>query len=59
MKWKKCLTNICNLLAHTYLEKNETFNVSKLIENTINKYDNDNISKELIPRSLYEMVKKI
>ncbi|MDC1140216.1 ATP-binding protein [Candidatus Pelagibacter sp.] len=47
---EKMLNEYLQFTSSSYLEKNETFNVSKLIENTINKYDNDNISKELIPR---------
>ena len=47
---EKMLNEYLQFTSSTYLEKNETFDVSELIENTINKYDNDNISKELIPR---------
>ena len=50
MKWKKCLMNILQFTSSSYLEKDETFDVSELIESTINKYDNSNISKKLIPR---------
>ena len=47
---EKMLNEYLQFTSSTYLEKNETFDVSELIENTINKYDNNNISKELIPR---------
>jgi two-component system osmolarity sensor histidine kinase EnvZ len=47
---EKMLNEYLQFTSSTYLEKDETFDVSELIENTINKYDNDNISKELIPR---------
>jgi len=47
---EKMLNEYLQFTSSTYLEKNETFDISELIESTINKYDNDNISKELIPR---------
>ena len=47
---EKMLNEYLQFTSSSYLEKNETFNISELIENTINKYNNDNISKEIIPR---------
>ena len=47
---EKMLNEYLQFTSSTYLEKNETFEISELIENIINRYDNDNISKELIPR---------
>jgi len=47
---EKMLNEYLQFTSSTYLEKNEIFNVSELIENLINKYNNHNISKELIPR---------
>jgi len=47
---EKMLNEYLQFTSSTYLEKNETFDISELIENTINKYSNDNISKELMPR---------
>tara|TARA_B110000027_G_scaffold64558_1_gene69152 strand:+ start:1076 stop:2395 length:1320 start_codon:yes stop_codon:yes gene_type:complete len=47
---EKMLNEYLQFTSSTYLEKDETFDISELIENTINKYDNKNISKELIPR---------
>ena len=47
---EKMLNEYLQFTSSTYLEKNETFNISELIEKIINKYDNANISKELIPR---------
>jgi len=44
------LNEYLQFTSSSYLEKNETFDISELIESTINKYDNDNISKKLIPR---------
>ena len=44
------LSEYLQFTSSSYLEKNETFDISELIERTINKYDNINISKELIPR---------
>ena len=47
---EKMLNEYLQFTSSTYLEKDETFDVSELIETTINKYDNNNITKELIPR---------
>ncbi|WP_415303706.1 ATP-binding protein [Candidatus Pelagibacter sp. Uisw_090] len=47
---EKMLNEYLKFTSSSYLEKNETFDISELIDSTISKYDNDNISKELIPR---------
>ena len=47
---EKMLNEYLQFTSSSYLEKNETFDISELIEITINKYDNKNISKDLIPR---------
>ena len=47
---EKMLNEYLQFTSSSYLEKNETFDISELIEITISKYDNSNISKELIPR---------
>jgi len=47
---EKMLNEYLKFTSSSYLEKDETFDVSELIKNTIDKYKNDNISKELIPR---------
>jgi len=47
---EKMLNEYLQFTSSSYLEKDETFNISELVENMINKYANDNISKELIPR---------
>ena len=47
---EKMLNEYLQFTSSTYLEKDETFNISELIEKLINKYNNNNISKDLIPR---------
>jgi len=47
---EKMLNEYLQFTSSSFLEKDETFNVSELIETTINKYDNGNISIELVPR---------
>ena len=47
---EKMLNEYLQFTSSSYLEKDETFDISELIENTINKYANNNISKKLIPR---------
>jgi len=47
---EKMLNEYLQFTSTSYLEKDETFNISELIEIIINKYNNNNISKKLIPR---------
>ena len=42
------LNEYLQFTSSTYLEKNETFDVSQLIKELINKFDNINISKEAL-----------
>jgi two-component system osmolarity sensor histidine kinase EnvZ len=51
---EKMLNEYLQFTSSNYQEKNETFDVSKLIENTILKYANTSISIELIPRIYME-----
>jgi len=47
---EKMLSEYLQFTSSSYSEKDETFDISELIEDTIDKYDNINISKKLIPR---------
>jgi two-component system, OmpR family, osmolarity sensor histidine kinase EnvZ len=47
---EKMLNEYLQFTSSSYLEKNETFDVSELIESTVNKYNNNNISKKIVPR---------
>jgi two-component system, OmpR family, osmolarity sensor histidine kinase EnvZ len=47
---EKMLNEYLQFTSSSYLEKDEAFDISELIENTISKYNNDNISKKLITR---------
>ena len=47
---EKMLNEYLQFTSSTYLEKNETFDISELISNIVDKYNNDNISSILIPR---------
>ena len=47
---EKMLNEYLQFTSSSYLEKNEEFNLSELIEKIINKYDNKNISKNLSQR---------
>jgi two-component system osmolarity sensor histidine kinase EnvZ len=42
--------NTSNSLALPMLEKDQTFNISELIENIVKKYKNSNISIQIAPR---------
>jgi two-component system osmolarity sensor histidine kinase EnvZ len=47
---EKMLNEYLQFTSSSYSEKDETFDISELIKNTINKYNNDNISTKLAPR---------
>ncbi len=47
---EKMLNEYLQFTSSSFSEKNESFNISELIENIIHKYENNNISKEIIPR---------
>ena len=47
---EKMLNEYLQFTSSSQSEKNENFDISGLIESTINKYSNKNISKEIIPR---------
>ena len=47
---EKMLNEYLQFTSSSYIEKDEIFNLSDLIEEIVKKYDNKNISQELIPR---------
>jgi two-component system, OmpR family, osmolarity sensor histidine kinase EnvZ len=47
---EKMLNEYLQFTSSSYLEKDELFNLSDLIESIVKKYNNDNISKILLPR---------
>ena len=47
---EKMLNEYLQFTSSTYLEKDETFDVSELIESIVTKYANTDISMEVIPR---------
>jgi two-component system osmolarity sensor histidine kinase EnvZ len=47
---EKMLNEYLQFTSSSYLEKDETFDISELIENTIDKYSNINISRDITPR---------
>ena len=47
---EKMLNEYLQFTSSSYLEKDEMFNLSELIDEIIEKYDNKNISNSLIPR---------
>ncbi|MDC0455328.1 ATP-binding protein [Candidatus Pelagibacter sp.] len=47
---EKMLNEYLQFTSSSYLEKDETFDISELIEITIDKYNNNKIIKEIIPR---------
>ena len=47
---EKMLNEYLQFTSSNYQEKNETFDVSELIENIITQYNNTNISMKIIPR---------
>ena len=47
---EKMLNEYLQFTSSSYIEKDEIFNLSELIEEIIKKYDNENISQDLISR---------
>ena len=47
---EKMLNEYLQFTSSSYIEKDEMFNLSELIENVVDKYNNTNISKNLNPR---------
>ena len=47
---EKMLNEYLQFTSSSYLEKNEQFNISELIEKIVKKYDNKNISVSLTPQ---------
>jgi len=47
---EKMLNEYLQFTSSSYIEKDEMFNLSELMETIIEKYENKNISKDLIPR---------
>ena len=47
---EKMLNEYLQFTSTSYIEKDEMFNLSELIEETVKKYDNKNISQNLKPR---------
>jgi two-component system, OmpR family, osmolarity sensor histidine kinase EnvZ len=50
---EKMLNEYLQFTSSSYIEKDEMFNLSDLLENIIKKYENKNISKDLIQRVYY------
>ena len=48
---EKMLNEYLQFTSSSFSEKDEAFNVSELIEEVIKKYENKNITKEIIPRA--------
>jgi two-component system osmolarity sensor histidine kinase EnvZ len=47
---EKMLNEYLQFTSSSYVEKDEMFNLSELIEEIVTKYDNKNIQKDLLPR---------
>ena len=50
---EKMLNEYLQFTSSSYKEKDEAFNLSQLIEDVINKYANNNILQDLVPRVYY------
>ncbi|MDA9588830.1 ATP-binding protein [Candidatus Pelagibacter sp.] len=50
---EKMLNEYLQFTSSSYMEKDEAFNLSELIEDVINKYANNNILQDLVPRIYY------
>ena len=50
---EKMLNEYLQFTSSSYVEKDKIFNLSELIDEVIKKYNNENISKNLIPRTYF------
>ena len=50
---EKMLNEYLQFTSSSYMEKDEAFNLSQLIEDVINKYASNNILQDLVPRVYY------
>ena len=50
---EKMLNEYLQFTSSSHMEKDEAFNLSQLIEDVINKYANNNILQDLVPRVYY------
>ncbi len=48
---EKMLNEYLQFTSSSYIEKDEMFNLSELIDQIVNKYNNQNIKKDLIPKA--------
>ena len=56
---EKMLNEYLQFTSSSYLEKNELFDLSELINNVISKYNNNNISKGILPRVYFSGKKNL
>ena len=56
---EKMLNEYLQFTSLSYIEKDEVFNLSELLEQIIEKYENKNISKDLIPRVYFSRRKNL
>ncbi len=56
---EKMLNEYLQFTSSSYLEKNELFDLSELINDVISKYNNNNISKEILPRVYFSGKKNL
>ena len=56
---EKMLNEYLQFTSSSYLEKNELFDLSQLIDDIVNKYNNNNISKEILPRVYFSGKKNL
>ena len=47
---EKMLNEYLQFTSSSYLEKNEEFNISELVDEVVKKYENENISSKITPR---------
>ena len=56
---EKMLNEYLQFTSSSYIEKDEMFNLSELVEKIIEKYENENIFKDLIPRVYFNGKKNL
>ena len=56
---EKMLNEYLQFTSSSYLEKDEEFNISELVDEIVKKYENENISSKIAPRIYISGRKKL
>ena len=55
---EKMLNEYLQFTSSSFMEKDELFNLSDLMDEIVGKYNNENITKKIFPQGLFKWSKK-